>query len=134
MKPLKPFLLVFSFLLSTFFAQADPTPGVPDAIFAALRAGNSKELVKYFNSNVELVIVDKEGIFSKNQAELIVKDFFVKNNPISYAKLHEGGKDASRFVIGQLATTNGKFRIYFLMKNINGTFAIHQFRIENETN
>jgi hypothetical protein len=134
MKPFKFILLATMLWLAGQVVQAGPTPEVPEAIFSALRTGNSKELVKYFNTNVELVIVDKEGIYSKDQAELIVKNFFSNNAPISYSKRHEGSKDSSRFVIGQLNTSKGKFRIYFLMKNINGTFAVHQFRIENETN
>jgi hypothetical protein len=130
MKHLKRITAYIALLLCSLAVQAQ----VPDKIYSALRTGNATELAQHFNNNVELVILDKEGIFSKNQAEFIIKDFFAKNKPVVYTKLHEGGKDASHFVIGQLTTTTGKFRISFFMKNINGTFAIHQFRIENENN
>ena len=125
-------VLIFLSLMSVSFM--DPAPNVPEEVFASLRTGNSKNLAKYFNASIELVILDKEGVYSQNQAEFIIKDFFGKNTPSNYVKLHEGGKDASKFVIGQLTTSGGKFRIYFLMKNINGINAIHQFRIENENN
>jgi hypothetical protein len=109
---------------------------IPDEIYSAIKAGNSKELAKFFNNNIDLVILDKEGIYSKSQAELILKDFFVKNtvNPANgFIKLHEGGKD-SKFIIGTLYTNKGQFRVYLLMKTISGSFAIHQFRIEDDNN
>jgi hypothetical protein len=110
---------------------------IPDSIYSALKAGNSKELAKSFNTNIDLVILDKEGVYSKSQAELILKDFFAKNsvNPSNgFIKLHEGGKDASKFIIGTLYTNKGQFRVYLVMKTINGVFTIHQFRIEDDNN
>jgi hypothetical protein len=110
---------------------------IPDGIYSALKAGNSKELAKSFNTNIDLVILDKEGVYSKSQAELILKDFFAKNtvNPSNgFIKLHEGGKDASKFIIGTLYTNKGQFRVYLVMKTINGVFTIHQFRIEDDNN
>lgn len=109
---------------------------IPDGIYSAIKAGNSKELAKYFNTNIDLVILDKEGVYSKSQAELILKDFFSKNtvNPGNgFIKLHDGGKD-SKFIIGTLYTNKGQFRVYLVMKTINGLFTIHQFRIEDDNN
>lgn len=110
---------------------------IPDGIFAALKAGNSKELAKFFNANIELVILEKEGVYSKTQAELIVKDFFDKNTPSvtnGFSKLHEGGKDGSRYAIGNLRTDKGNYRVSIFMKSINGSFTIHQLRIEEDDN
>jgi len=121
------------FLLS--FA-VDQSSTVPDEIYTAIKAGNSKVLAKYFNANVELVIIDKEGVYSKTQAELILRDFFSKNIPSNLVKRHEGksGKEASKYVICTLTTSKGQYRVYFVMKNSNGEFTIHQFRIENDSN
>jgi hypothetical protein len=109
---------------------------VPEEIYSAIKAGNSKVLAQYFNSNVELVILDKEGVYSKIQAELILREFFTKNIPITLVKRHEGksGRDASKYVICTLTTSKNQYRVYFVMKNNNGNFTIHQFRIENDNN
>lgn len=127
-----PILVTFCLLhySASLFSQT-VTP-VPEGIFSSLKAGNSKELCKFFNANIELVILDKEGVYSKNQSEIILRDFFVKNIPNNYIKLHEGGKDASKYVIGRLSTSKGQYRIVFLMKNNKGAFCIHQFRIEDD--
>jgi len=123
-------LVIMSLLLYTGSIHSQ---SVPEGIFSALKAGNSKELAKYFNDNIELVILDKEGVYSKTQADIILRDFFSNNVPNSYIKLHEGGgKDASKYIIGRLSTSKGQYRIVFLMKSSNGTFCIHQFRIEDD--
>ncbi len=127
-------LLVFVFLqLHAGFSQQ---VNINDGIINAIKAGNAKELAKYFNSNIELIILDKEGVYSKPQVELILKDFFRQNIPSQdrFIKLHEGGKDASKYVIGTLITTKGRYRVYYLMKGINNELTIHNFRIEDENN
>ena len=84
----RPLLLMFSLCLLSF--ELEQQLVVPDEIFSAIKAGNSKVLAKYFNSNVELVILDKDGVYSKTQAELIVREFFAKNIPSNLVKRHEG--------------------------------------------
>lgn len=130
----RPLLVVISLFLLSFEIEQQLT--VPEEIYSAVKSGNSKVLAKYFNSNVELVILDKEGVYSKTQAELILRDFFSKNIPSNLIKRHEGksGKEASKYVICSLTTSKGQYRVYFVMKNSNGEFTIHQFRIENDNN
>lgn len=129
----RPLFVVFCLFLLSFDIEQIT---VPDEIYSAIKAGNSKVLAKYFNSNVELVILDKEGVYSKVQAEIILRDFFAKNAPLNLVKRHEGksGKEASRYVICTLSTAKSQYRVYFVMKNSNREFTIHQFRIENDNN
>jgi hypothetical protein len=110
---------------------------VPDGIINSLKVGNAKELAKYFNDNIELILLDKEGVYSKSQAELILKDFFTKNavnSPNGFIKLFEGGKDSLKYIIGTLYTSKGRYRVSLFFKNINGSFIIHQLRIEDDNN
>jgi len=79
-----------------------------------------------------MVIVDKEGIYNKVQAEMILKDFFSKNPPRKFSLLHQGGKAESKYGIGNLVTSENTYRVYFLLKTTNGKPLIHQFRIETE--
>ena len=134
MKRTLPFVVILCLLMT--YSGYSQQVNVNDGIVNAIKAGNSKELAKFFNSNIELIILDKEGVYSKPQAELILKDFFSKNVPTQdrFLKLHEGGKDASKFVIGTLITTKGRYRVYYLMKSLNNELSIHNFRIEDENN
>lgn len=126
------FLFFLSVLTSgtTFRAHAD----VPEGILIAIKSGNAKELARHFNSTIELVIGNKEGIYSKAQAEQILKDFFIKN-PLtkdSFRLLHEVGKESSRYAIGNLHTTRGVYRVSFLIKTVNNIPLIDQLRIEED--
>lgn len=105
---------------------------IPPGISQSLRSGNAKELVKFMNLSVEMVILDKEGIYSKSQAEMILRDFFSKHPPKKFLLIHQGGKAESKYGIGDLTTDTQSYRIYFLLKTTEGKLLIHQFRIEKE--
>lgn len=105
---------------------------IPPGISQSLRSGNAKELVKFMNLSVEMVILDKEGIYSKSQAEMILRDFFSKHPPKKFSLIHQGGKAESKYGIGDLTTDTQSYRIYFLLKTTEGKLLIHQFRIEKE--
>jgi hypothetical protein len=117
----------FSFLL---FAQSSSTIS-PD-IVNATRDGSASDLAEYFNDNIELVIPQKSGIFSKSQAEMVLKDFFTKNPPTDFKIIHEGSRQNASFAIGNYTTDNSVYRIYFLTKKVDGNLLIHQLRIEKQ--
>jgi hypothetical protein len=117
------------FLLSIPVFAQDNT----NAIAASVNSGNAKEISKFFNDDVDMKIIDKEDVYSKAQAELILKDFFAKHPVKSFSLAHKSApnaKNGSQYVIGTLDTGNGKFRTYFLLKTAGGRQLIQQFRIE----
>jgi hypothetical protein len=122
-------LVLFGTMLNS---SAQSSGGVPDGLAAAIKAGNSRELSRFFNTNIELVLPNTEDVYSKTQAELIIKDFFQKNQPANFIILHQGGKETSRYAIGTLTTEKGVFRVYFLLRIRDGEALIHQLRIEKE--
>jgi hypothetical protein len=127
----KTAVVVFIFMF-VFSAYSQENVEIPSGISLALKSGDATELVNYLNDNVEMVILDKEGIYSKDQAEVILRDFFAKNPPRRFNLMHQGGKTKSKYGIGNLETSNHTFRIYFLLKETNGKQLIHQLRIEKE--
>lgn len=105
---------------------------IPDQIILSLKTGNAKVLSDYFNQNVELVVLDNDNVYSKAQAQQIVNNFFSSYKPESFSVIHQGGKEGAKYVIGNLITKNGKFRVYFLLKQNQGKDYIHQLRIEKQ--
>lgn len=103
-------------------------------IAAAIRAGNAKQISKFFNSSVDLTVLSKEEMYSKAQAEQILQNFFQKNPPRSFnLKQQATNPSASNYGIGIYTTTkNVRFRIYFLLKKIGNQAFIQQFSIEPE--
>lgn len=105
---------------------------IPQEVIAGFSQGKAELISKYFINNVELTIDNKENIYSNTQAEIILRDFFKKNVPQSFSILHEGGKNESKYAIGNLKTAQGTFRITILLKQENGKTYIHQLRIEKD--
>jgi len=121
-------VLVISLLAFSFGAQSQ----VPEEILLSLKSGNAKELSEYFNQNVELVVIENDNVYSKAQAQQIVTNFFDGHKPESFNVIHQGGKEGAKYVIGNLKTNNGSFRVYFLLKKNKEKDYIHQLRIEKQ--
>jgi hypothetical protein len=119
-------LVLFLSITVTSFAG-----DLPSGIVNSLKTGNSKELSKFFNTNIDLTVIEKQDIYSKTQAEIILKDFFSKNPPTNFTVIHQGGKEGSQYVIGNLTTTNGTYRITLALKSQDNTLLIQQLRIES---
>src|ERR1035437_8100261 len=119
-------LLVFTCLFCAFPLLEAQTAEVPSEVISALNSGNASQLSGYLNSNVELVIENKNDVFRKQQASGIIADFFRKNSVNSFQLLHKGNKDEASFVIGMLKTSSGSFRVYILTRKNE----IQQLRIE----
>jgi hypothetical protein len=120
--------LIFLFQLSF----ASPAKMIPESIVLAFQAGNATELAKHFNTSIELVILEEENVYSKTQAEQIIRKFFSDNKPSSFTVIFEGGKEPSKYAIGKLVTSTGPYRVYILIKENEGSPLIHQIRIEVE--
>jgi len=133
MKTLKkalPLIIIFSFIfnLGSFTYNQE----IPRDIAIAFKVGSAEELARYFNSTIELVILDNEDVYSKVQAEQIVDNFFTNHYPKSFEFIHQGGKEETEFAIGKLITFNGTFRVYILIKLKNDKPFIHQLKIVTE--
>ena len=124
-------LLTFAFFC-VVLTGASLSREIPEGIAESFRKGNSRELARHFNNNIELVVLDNEDVYSKSQAEIILRNFFLANKPVKFELLHQGGKESSRYAIGNLETENGDFRIYFLLKLRGGIPLIHLLRVEVE--
>ena len=105
-----------------------------DEIAGAIRSGDAHSISKYFGSNVDLTIINQEEMYSKAQAEQLLKDFFSKNNPSSFTIIHTGiSKEGSKYAIGNLVTSQGTtYRTYFYIKQSGSNFFIQELRFMNE--
>lgn len=129
-------LVIFSLFMAlqlTAETLLPTVPGTNESVAAAIKAGNSGELAKYFNNTVEIQIPGNEGTFSKNQAEMIMKEFFTKNPPAAYSTNQQGSsKGGSQFMIGTYKSGKLVFHVYILIKPIEGKMLIQQLHFENE--
>lgn len=128
-KTFLPFLFVMAFLLGAVNVQG----GTLENIAAAIQAGNAKELAKYFDNNVDITVYNKEEMYSKTQAEMVVRDFFSKNPPSSFRIIHKGtSNQGSEYAIGTLVTNVGSFRTYIYVKQKATGYSIQEIRFEKD--
>jgi hypothetical protein len=127
MKPLFTSLMLVSVLLFSSFRLQ----GGIDEVIGALRSGNSTELSKFFDENVELTLPDKSDSYSKAQAQVIVKDFFGNNGVKGFDLKHKGDSPGGHFCIGTLQTNAGNFRTNVFMKTKNGREVVKEIRFQS---
>ncbi len=126
------FVGVVLFFLLAPVAGGQSVENIPPEIVRAIRLGDAGKLSPWFNSSVQLIILEKENVYSRSQATMILKDFFKKHPPLSFTLIHEGGKPKARFGIGLLKTAGQTYRLYLLIKPGPSHPVIQQLRIEKE--
>jgi hypothetical protein len=116
-----------SLLLSSFVLSYSM-----DEVLAALKSGNANQLSKYFDSRVDISLPTKSDNFSKNQAEMILKDFFGSNDVKNFQVKHKGENEGSQFCIGVLQTKNGNFRTKLYMKQKGDQQVVQEISFQPE--
>lgn len=99
-------------------------------IVNAFEKGDAKEIAAHFHDNLELQVLDKVHITSKNQASRILQDFFKENKPVSFTVNYEGIKQGAKYGLGILETKEGKYRINLYFMDGQKEKQIYQLTIE----
>jgi hypothetical protein len=100
----------------------------------AIRSGEAKAITNFCGSTLNVTILNQEDVYSKAQAEQVLKAFFAKNAPRSFSIVHKGGsKEGSKYAIGSMVTSAGtKFRVYLLFKMTSSGETLQEIRFEKE--
>ncbi len=113
------------------FKNAHTQASEKNAIAEAIQKGNAKSVGAYFAKSVDLTLDDLEDIYSKDQAIVILENFFSENPPKSFSLKHEGkSKLEDHFYIGDLKTEGQDYRLTFFLKKEDDAFKLKQLRIE----
>ena len=112
-------------MLSSF----KPASGLDDVI-NALKNGNATELAKYIDANIELSLPAKTDNYSRQQATMILQDFFSTNGVKTFDVKHQGDNSDSQFCIGTLITRSGNFRTTIFMTSKNGKQLVKEIRFQ----
>lgn len=127
---MKRFLLLvtvaFSLLALTAFGPGQSI----DSVIGAMRSGNTNELSKHMDANLDLSLPGKTETYSKAQAVIILKDFFNRNGVTGFEIKHKGDNKGNEYCIGMLQTKSGAFRTTVYMKAAGGKQVIKEIRIQ----
>jgi hypothetical protein len=122
-------LLVISFAGRETFAQAD--------IFApykeVIKAGNSKDMVKFLNQSVDMNLDGEVNTYSKAQAEFALRDFFKKHPPKDFSIVHTGSsKGGLQFAIGRYLSNGESYSALIRVKEVGESYLIHEINFVKE--
>jgi len=124
---------LFLLMLAPTIAFINPDSSM-NAISKAISAGDAEQLSKYFDSNVEVAVLDNEDVYDVSGAKKVISDFFTENKPKSFNAIHQGtskGKD-SQYVIGNLVAGGTSYRVYLYMKVNGSSYLIQELRFDEE--
>lgn len=113
------------------FSAFTPSSGI-DELITALRAGNSSQVARFFDNTVEITMPDKSNSYSKSQAELVLKDFFINNPVKNFEVIHKGENAGSQFCIGTLFTKAGAYRTTVFMKQKGDRQLLQELRFATQ--
>ena len=129
MKRFKNTVLLLLAMVPAGLVAAD----ILDNIGSAIGSGNAAAVSQYFDATVDITVGDKESMYSKSQAQIVVQDFFAKNQVRSFGINHRGSSAGGKqFGIGTLVTSTGQYRVYYLVMQKNGSFLIQEMRFEKQ--
>lgn len=133
-KKIRYCFLLFAFIFSiSFSSESNAQSEVINNIRTALKSGSSKELVKSFNTIVELNFEGEKSNYSRSQAELVLKEFFKKYPPTDFQFIHKGAsKQGLTYVIGKYTFEGGSFRIWILIKKFEDNYLVDSIDFSKE--
>ena len=124
------FFMVLGFSGSQAFAQDD--------IFApfkeVIKAGNSKDMVKFLNQSVDMNLDGEVNTYSKAQAEFALRDFFKKHPPKDFSIVHTGSsKGGLQFAIGRYLSNGESYSALIRVKQVGDSYLIHEINFVKES-
>jgi len=123
----------FTFLFFLASVSLSHGQAVLEQVKEAIAAGDAVILSEHLNNPVSIKIKKKEEIYSVEQAQVALKQFFTEHPPLSFKEEHRGEGVNGHFIIGTYQCSHKKtFKIYFLVKNKKGTRKVFQFFIKEE--
>lgn len=123
---------IYSVILLSGLALAQED-GTLANISTAMKAGSAKELIKYCNNNLEIKLDGKSSNYSKAQAEVVLKDFFLNNPPKGFSYIHQGSSpEGLKYTIGTYQVDGGSYRVVMVIKKVNNDFRIDTINFSRE--
>lgn len=130
-------ILLLGGIVTVFSLSARPLKSLAggpfEDVISAIKQGDVGNLSRYLDNTVEINIAGRSSSYSKAQAEIILKDFFSKNQVKSFELLHQGeAGGGSRYGIGNMVTGGGSFRTSFFLQKKGNSLVLNELRFESK--
>ena len=110
-------LLSWLLLLGAGTARAQAPADNLAAVRSALRSGSSRELAQYLAPTVEVGFDGDKQSYNATQTELVMRNFFAKNPPVSFDIVHQGASNEGiPYAIGRYVGRGGTYQVFIKLK------------------
>jgi hypothetical protein len=106
---------------------------VPRELKEAIACGDAGRMADFFHESLEMTILEKDHMASRDHAVRIMEGFFKENKPSGFTVSFEGTKEKSKYAIGSLATDKGTFRVNLFFMSRGDAHLIYYLSIEKES-
>ena len=96
------------------------------------QSGDYDKLSAWFADNLELDMLGAVNNCTRNQAKLIMKNFFTNYTPKKFTILHKSGKAPMKYAVGSLNAGGERFRVILYVKTSDDKSHIEQLKVERE--
>ena len=123
-------------VICLFCANAASAQNEVADIFAPIskymEQGDCEKLSAWFADNLELDILGAVNNCSRNQAKLIMRNFFSNYTPKHLDIIQRSGSSPMKYAVGTLDAGGEKFRIILYVKADGGKSYVEQLKISRE--
>jgi len=129
----KSFFALVLVIFSLSGLQAQEQKDVIGQVRETIKAGSAKELSRFLNQNVDVMIEEQLQTYSKAQAEFVLRDFFKVHPPSEFNIIHHGSsKGGQPFAIGLYKSGSETYRVFMKIKSDGGQQLVHEIRFSKE--
>lgn len=122
-------IIIFSVVFYYMQAPANLT-AVYNSLEKAIKDGNEQKIIFHVEDKLLLEVNNVESVYSKTQAQQILKDFFDKNKPSEFEVSFKGTNKGNYAMIGSLVTDKAKkFRVSIRLREAGNTFLLDKLSI-----
>lgn len=132
---MKKYLLISILLCASIF-KIDARPIDDGDVFVPIakymEAGDSEKLSVWFADNLQVDVLGTINNCTRNQAKLILRNFFAKNTPKEFKIMHKSGRPPMNYAVANLDAGGSRYRVIIFVKSAEGTNEILQIKIEKQ--
>jgi amino acid transporter len=130
-------VVLFGVVITAFTLSAaslkQSAAGPFEDVVGAIKQGDVSALSRYLDNTVEISMAGKSNSYSKAQAEIILKDFFARNQVKTFELIHQvESNGGSRVGIANVGTSGGTFRTSFFLQKKGGSMVLNELRFESK--
>ena len=97
-----------------------------------MASGDSDKLSVWFADNLQIDVMGNINNCTRNQARLIMKNFFANYTPKKFTVIHKSGKVPMKYAVGSLSAGGERFRVILYVKTTDAESHIEQLKVERE--